>query len=299
MTLSGILVLNKPSGWTSHDCVAKVRKLAKTKKVGHTGTLDPDVTGVLPICIGKATKVVQFLINDQKKYKAQITLGQATTTEDQSGEILEDQPILQPPTHAQILHTLNEFLGEVEQVPPMYSAVKIKGKKLYQWAHEGKVIPREPRTITIYDMHLLEYIPTSPYPIFCLDVSCSKGTYIRTLAVDIGKNLGYPAHLSSLVRTESGAYTLADSITMDALEQWGEDEWSTNLKPIDTALEQFPQLVLDDDLIQRIKYGQTVPVEHCKLADGSYRIYDQQHQFIALYQTTGSEYIKPIKIFEQ
>ncbi len=152
--MDGILILNKPKGFTSHDCVFKVRKILQTKKVGHTGTLDPEVTGVLPICIGRATKVVEFLTAEQKTYVAEVTIGTATTTEDQTGEVVEEKWVDNPIAKEKILSVLQELKGEIDQTPPMYSAVKIKGKKLYEYAREGKVIDRPSRKVTIHDIFL-------------------------------------------------------------------------------------------------------------------------------------------------
>lgn len=295
--LNGILVLNKPKGFTSHDCVSKIRRLAKTKKVGHTGTLDPEVTGVLPLCIGQATRVAEYLLDYAKEYIAEISLGKSTTTEDQTGEVLEDQPLELAPSKEKLLDVLTSFKGEIKQVPPMYSAVKVGGVRLHQLAREGKVVEREARTIHIYDLQLLDYLPTPPYPSFKIKVRCSKGTYIRTLGVDIGQTLGYPAHMSSLIRSQSGPFSLADSVTFEEIEEWTERDWQERLYPIDAALTHLPQIVLNEELTKRLKFGQSLRLDQ-EVEEGQlYRIYDQHNQFMALYSGLHSHVIKPKKVF--
>jgi tRNA pseudouridine55 synthase len=295
--VNGILVLNKPKGFTSHDCVAKIRRLAKTKKVGHTGTLDPEVTGVLPICIGQATRVAEYLLDYAKEYTAEIVLGKSTTTEDQTGEVLDDHPLEIAPSEENVLDALTSFKGEIKQVPPMYSAVKVGGVRLHQLARQGKVVEREARTVRIYDLELLDYLPALPYPSIKIKVRCSKGTYIRTLGVDIGKALGYPAHMSSLVRSQSGPFTLANSVTFEELEEWTEGDWQKRLYPIDAALTHLPQIVLNEELTERVKFGQSLPLEQ-EVEEGQlYRIYDQHDQFMALYSALHSHVIKPKKVF--
>ncbi len=191
--VNGVLPLHKPVGMTSHDCVMKIRKLLKTKKVGHTGTLDPEVSGVLPICVGRATKIVEYVTDKSKTYDAEITLGFSTSTEDQTGETVSVKPVKEPLKEADIKAVLDELKGPQEQVPPMYSAVKVNGKKLYEYARAGIEVERPKRNITIEDIAL-----TSPVTYkedtasFRFTVTCSKGTYVRTLAVTIGENSAIP-----------------------------------------------------------------------------------------------------------
>jgi tRNA pseudouridine55 synthase len=295
--INGILVLNKPTGFTSHDCVSKIRRLAKTKKVGHTGTLDPEVTGVLPICIGQATRVAEYLLDYAKEYTAEISLGKSTTTEDQTGEMLDDQPLELAPSKETVLDVLASFKGEIKQVPPMYSAVKVGGVRLHQLAREGKVVEREARAVHIYDLQLLDYLPSLPYPTLKIKVRCSKGTYIRTLGVDLGRALGYPAHMSSLIRSQSGPFALADSFTFEEIEEWNEDEWQERLHPIDSALMHLPQIVLNEELSERLKFGQSLRLEQ-EVEEGQlYRIYDHQEHFMALYYALHPHVIKPKKVF--
>jgi tRNA pseudouridine55 synthase len=295
--LNGILVLNKPKGLTSHDCVSKIRRLAKTKRVGHTGTLDPEVTGVLPICVGQATRVAEYLLDYAKEYTAEISLGQSTTTEDQTGEIVKDQPLELAPSNKAVLDVLDSFKGEIKQVPPMYSAVKVDGVRLHQLARQGKVVEREARAVHIYELELLDYKDGLPYPTLKINVRCSKGTYIRTLGVNIGESLGYPAHMTSLVRSQSGPFTLDESFTFEEIESWDEGDWQKRLYPIDAALSHLPQITLTEALSERVKFGQSLPLEQ-EVEEGQlYRIYDQHDQFIALYSALHSQVIKPKKVF--
>jgi tRNA pseudouridine55 synthase len=295
--MNGIIVVDKPRGWTSHDCVAKIRKLAGTKKVGHTGTLDPEVSGVLPVCLGQATRVVQFLTDQSKEYEARITFGQSTTTEDQTGDVVEDAPLANAPQPEEIERALSLLRGDIEQVPPMFSAVKIKGKRLYEWAREGVEVPRPARRVTIYELETLAYEPSLPYPVLTIRVHCSKGTYIRTLGVDIGRALGLPAHMSALVRTKSGPFTLEDSVPLSALEEWKEEDWLSRLFPIDAALKHLPSLRLSAELLQRVNYGQTLPLSQAVVPGELYRIYDEQGRFTALYNAVNEHLIKPKKVF--
>lgn len=217
----GVLVLHKPAGVTSHDCVAKVRRLFATKRVGHTGTLDPEVTGVLPICIGNATRIVEYLQEQSKTYEVVMRLGISTTTEDAQGERIEQIPVDIPSiTEERIKQLFAQFLGEIEQVPPMYSAVKVNGQRLYDLARQGVVIERQPRKVTIYELNLHKLaVGEEDTVLISFSCRCSKGTYIRTLCVDLGTALGYPAHMAHLIRSQSGGFTLDQAITFTELEQ--------------------------------------------------------------------------------
>ncbi|CAG9619668.1 tRNA pseudouridine(55) synthase TruB [Sutcliffiella rhizosphaerae] len=261
--MDGILILNKPRGLTSHDCVYKVRKILKTKKVGHTGTLDPEVTGVLPICIGRATKVVEFLTAEEKTYIAEVTIGFSTTTEDQTGEVVEQKVIDQPIPKEQILSVLQRLKGELEQTPPMYSAVKINGKKLYEYAREGKVIDRPSRKVFIHDIFLtseVEYKNDNQIT-FSFQVNCSKGTYVRTLAVQIGEMLGYPAHMSRLSRISSGDFTIDKAVSLEDLTQLTEENRVHEvLLPMENALTSLPKLEINDKVAEKVKNGAVLPL---------------------------------------
>ncbi|MGB3891440.1 MAG: tRNA pseudouridine(55) synthase TruB, partial [Priestia megaterium] len=249
--MDGVLILHKPAGLTSHDCVFKVRKLLRTKKVGHTGTLDPDVTGVLPICIGRATKIVEYLTGVTKTYEGEVTLGFSTTTEDSSGEVVEEKKVVDSFSRAQIEEVLSSMTGELQQVPPMYSAVKVKGKKLYEYARQGIEVERPVRTIHIYNFELLDdrAIFEGEQISFTFRVTCSKGTYVRTLAVMIGEALGYPSHMSYLQRTGSGQFSLEDCVTFEDIERAVEEETiNEKLHSIEEALNHLPKLQISDTL---------------------------------------------------
>ena len=212
--MDGVINIYKERGFTSHDVVAVVRKTLNTKKAGHTGTLDPDAEGVLPVCVGQATKLADYIMAERKSYRAEITFGAETTTQDASGEVIEkydfrfDENALR--------NVLKEFIGPQRQLPPMYSAIKVNGKKLYELAREGKEIERKAREIEIYDIRIVDIFPPDRAVI---DVDCSKGTYIRTLCSDIGKKLGWGAYMSSLTRTASGRFLIEDAVKLDELKE--------------------------------------------------------------------------------
>lgn len=293
----GIIVLNKPAGLTSHSCVGKIRRLAQTKKVGHTGTLDPSVTGVLPICIGQATRVAEYVLDYDKEYVTEIVLGRSTTTEDRDGETVVDEPVELAPARQQIEELLLSFLGELEQTPPMYSAVKVNGVRLHQLARQGKEVERQARKVQIYELELLDYQAVLPYPLIKLRVRCSKGTYIRTLGVDFGRALGYPAHMGSLVRTKSGPFTLADSVSFEELETWSEEKWHENMLPLEKAVAHYPKLVVQEQLRERILFGQSLVLEETVLDQQLYQVFDLSGKFLALYEGHAPHLIKPKKVF--
>ncbi|AIE59696.1 tRNA pseudouridine(55) synthase TruB [Bacillus methanolicus] len=256
--MDGILPLFKPKGMTSHDCVFKLRKMLKIKKIGHTGTLDPDVNGVLPICIGKATKVAEYITEAGKTYEGEVTIGYSTTTEDASGDIVEQMPGIKTFTREEILQVLHSFRGEIVQTPPMYSAVKVNGKRLYEYARLGIEVERPSRKVTIYSIELLDErnIFEGETVTFRFRVSCSKGTYIRTLAVMIGEKLGFPAHMSDLIRIQSAGFTLADSLTFEQIQTMIDNETiSEALFPVEAALSHLPKYQLDDKVAEKVKNG--------------------------------------------
>ena len=233
--MDGIINVYKEKGYTSHDVVAIVRKLAGRPKCGHTGTLDPDAEGVLPICLGKATKISQYIMDGYKRYEAVLKLGVTTTTEDASGEVLEEKEVTAG--IEDIKNVVNSFIGEYMQTPPMYSAIKVNGRKLYELARKGEEIERKKRKVFIYSIDILEY----NFPDSCLlDVKCSKGTYIRTLCADIGKALGCGGHMASLLRTETSGFRLADSIKIDELRRLAEeDRLSEAIIPMEKFFESW------------------------------------------------------------
>ncbi|WP_308216615.1 tRNA pseudouridine(55) synthase TruB [Pseudalkalibacillus decolorationis] len=301
MLIDGIIPLLKPSGLTSHDCVARLRKLLGTKKVGHTGTLDPAVTGVLPICINRATKVAEYMSDYNKTYEAVVSLGSSTTTEDQTGEIIETTPVGEL-SKSEINAVLKEFVGDLTQVPPMYSAVKVNGKKLYEYARAGETVERPSRKVHIHSIHLLSQITRdeSGSVTFKVRVSCSKGTYIRTLAVDIGKRLGLPAHMASLVRVQSGPFNIEDSISFEELEDAVKnDTLTSHLLPIEKALKIFPsvtvsaqeeKLVLNGSVLQETEY----------LSNPRTAVYNEQGECLAIYKPhpTRPGWVKPEKVIK-
>lgn len=218
--VSGVLVIDKPAGMTSHDCVARIRRLYGTRKVGHTGTLDPEVTGVLPICLGHATRLVEYLQELPKRYDVVMRIGYTTTTEDATGEMVEKQEVdTASITEERVKAVFQQFLGEIEQVPPMFSAVKVNGKRLYDLAREGTVVERQARKVTIYDLVLHEVCVEQGMVDVYFTCTCSKGTYMRTLCVDLGRALGYPAHMKLLRRIKSGPFTEQDAIPLATLEE--------------------------------------------------------------------------------
>ena len=217
--MNGIINLKKEAGMTSHDAVFKLRKILGTKKIGHGGTLDPDVVGVLPIAVGKATRMVEFMQDEGKIYEGEITLGYSTTTEDASGEVVAETPVLSLLDEKLVDEAIASLTGPITQIPPMYSAVKVNGRKLYEYARAGQEVERPERQVTIYSFER-----TSPISYedklarFTFRVKCSKGTYIRTLSVDLGEKLGYAAHMSYLTRTSAAGVKLDDALTLSEIE---------------------------------------------------------------------------------
>lgn len=234
--MTGIVNINKPIGKSSHFVVAVIRRITGIKKVGHTGTLDPLASGVLPILIGReATKLSQKIMDGTKEYRAVLQLGASTTTQDSEGEIVAQHNVNL--SLAQIKNVIGEFIGEISQIPPMYSAVKINGQKLYKLAREGKEIERKPRKITVFSIEVLNYNKDSEQ--VEIVVSCSKGTYIRTLCNDIGEKLGCGGYMASLVRTKSSCFTIENSITLEEFEQmWNTEEYGKILIPPKTFIEE-------------------------------------------------------------
>jgi tRNA pseudouridine55 synthase len=246
----GVLLLDKPVGWSSNDALIKVKRLLNAQKAGHTGTLDPFATGLLPLCFGEATKFSQDLLEADKTYEAVVHLGVVTNTGDTEGEVQQRKPV--EVSLAQIEQVLQQFRGEIAQVPPMYSALKRDGKPLYEYARAGITLEREARRVTIHTLELLGY----EAPLLRIRVMCSKGTYIRVLGEDIGAMLGCGAHLQQLRRTGVGALTLAGSVTLEQFMAFDESQRSAALLPVDGLLTTFPAVSLSDELTQRFLHGQ-------------------------------------------
>lgn len=257
--MDGILPLNKDRGMTSHDAVVKCRKLFRTRKIGHSGTLDPNVDGVLPICIGKGTKVVNYLMESGKVYTGQIILGFATETEDLDGKVVTTREIEKPFSDEEIKQAMERLTGEIIQVPPMYSAVKVNGKRLYEYARNNEAVKRPERKIRVDYFKQVKasiYDPLKKQQTLFFEVGCGKGTYVRTLAFDLGKILGVPAVMSDLTRLKSGGFTLAESVTLSELEvAVKSDGLEKYVAPIQTALASYPQYELSDKQWQLVKNG--------------------------------------------
>jgi tRNA pseudouridine55 synthase len=299
--MEGILLLNKPKGFTSHDCVFKLRKILKTKKVGHTGTLDPDVTGVLPICIGRATKIAEYITGNDKTYVGEVTLGLSTTTEDASGEKVDEKKIDRQITRAEVLNVLEQLTGTIQQTPPMFSAVKVNGKRLYEYARKGIQVERPTRTVTISKLTLLDEQETFEGDIisFSFQVTCSKGTYVRTLAVTIGEMLGFPAHMSHLIRTASGPFELDECSTLEQIETAMEaGHISSLLIPMDRALSHLPNLQLDDTVAIKVKNGAVLEASPLLNHTELLVMTDMTGQPLAIYEKhpTKEGLMKPTKV---
>ncbi len=301
--MEGIIPVWKPRGMTSHDCVFKLRKILKTKKVGHSGTLDPDVDGVLPICVGKGTKVIEYIQDSNKIYMGEVTLGFSTETEDVSGEIVEKTPVLAEISVEEIDKIMKEMTGEITQIPPMYSAVKVNGRRLYDYARNGETVERPERKAMIYSYN------RTTEPVFdvetqqqkwCFDVDCGKGTYVRTLAVDTGKKLGYAAHMSDLTRIKSGGFTKEECFTMEEISLLMDLERQDKfLYPIERAVEDFVQVNLTEEMYGIIKNGSVVEsnfFNNLEVNEPIALFYKEKIVSIYGKHPTKSGLLKPIKV---
>lgn len=279
--MHGIVVLDKALGGSSNHALQQVKRLFDANKAGHTGALDPLATGVLPLCLGEATKVSQFLLDSDKAYRARIKLGVRTDTADSEGEVIATADA-GTVTEAQIKSALTQFEGDIEQVPPMYSALKRDGQPLYKLAREGKTVEREPRAITVYSIELTDFDPQSQE--LEIEVDCSKGTYIRTIADDLGQIIGCGAHIIALRRLKAGAFTLADSQSLEELEAAKQADGFTAidamLMPMDKAIDTLPAVHLPAYTAQFLKQGQAVQVNKPP-ADGLLRLYEDE-EFIGI-----------------
>ncbi len=291
----GILVIDKPAGWTSMDVCAKLRGMFHEKRVGHAGTLDPMATGVLPVFIGRATRAVEFAADSDKEYIAGLKLGVVTNTQDTTGEILEERPA--EVTREQLLAVLPQFTGEIEQLPPMYSAIKIGGKKLYELARKGKEVERRPRTVTIHALELLGGTPPEGAD-FLLRVSCSKGTYVRTLCHDIGQALGCGGCMGSLRRVKAAGFTLADSVTLQAVQEAADQgRGESLLLPVDTYFAGVPVLMLKNAAAEKkVRNGAALALRD--VPDGEYRVYGADKTFLALGRVAGGRLATVKSFFE-
>lgn len=291
--MNGVININKPLGITSHDVVYRLRKLLSIKKIGHTGTLDPDASGVLPMCIGRATKVADMLTAQDKQYVAEVTLGSATDTLDASGTIVETANVNVCVEDVKTM--LREFVGDIEQIPPMYSAIKIGGKKLYELAREGVEVERKPRTVHIEKIELLDI--DLKHKKFSVRVDCSKGTYIRTLCDDMGRRLGCFAHMSALCRTRSGIFDISKSYTLEQIEEMLADDDLSFFVPVDAVFESYPRLTLSKSKARKMCNGTRVSAQG--IEDGViYRVYDEAGNFLTISETENG-LLKILKTFYQ
>ena len=289
--IHGIINVYKEKGFTSHDVVAKLRRIVGQKKIGHTGTLDPDATGVLPVCLGKATKLCDLLTDKNKTYEAVLLLGKTTDTQDITGEVLEEKST-EALTEEKVREAIEGFIGDYEQIPPMYSALKVNGKKLYELAREGKVIERKARPVKILDIQILEI----DLPKVRMEVSCSKGTYIRTLCHDIGEKLGCGGCMESLIRTRVSTFRIEDAKTLDEIETLKQEgKLAELLIPIDAMFPFYPKITVKDDWKAFAKNGNPLDLKMLKEACGQdeetqVRLYDESGKFIAIYQWKEKKY---------
>ena len=272
---NGIIIIDKPAGWTSQDVAAKLRGVFHEKRIGHGGTLDPMATGVLPIFVGRATRGVEFFESAEKEYIAGLQLGTVTNTQDTTGEILEENPV--SVTREDVAAALKSFTGQIEQLPPMYSAIKVNGQKLYTLARRGVEVERTPRRITIFELKLLDGAGRS----YTFRVRCSKGTYVRTLCHDIGKMLGCGACMSSLRRTKAGMFTLQQAMTLPQLLAFAkENDPQELLMPVDALFSHYPPLIVELGQAEKLRHGAQVKDWH--FAPGTYRVYSITGEFLLL-----------------
>lgn len=282
----GFLNVLKPPGMTSHDIVSAVRRMYHLKRVGHTGTLDPSAAGVLPVGLGLATRLIEYLDKDDKSYRAEITFGWASDTGDDTGEEIARQAFVMPSEEA-IRRTLASFEGDIEQLPPMYSAIKINGKKLYELARAGKEVERTARPVRIHKITLIERREDA----IVIDVDCSKGTYIRTLCIDIGEKLGIPTVLSFLLRTKAGHFDLSSALTLEELAELGEDA----LIPMDQAIADIPSVQLTSQEGIAFENGRAVSIKEC--FDNRVRVYVEE-RFVGIARIGGNgTKLIPEKVF--
>ena len=289
MASNGIIVIDKPQGWTSMDVCAKLRGMYREKRVGHAGTLDPMATGVLPVFIGRATRAVEFADKGDKEYVAGLKLGIVTNTQDTSGEVLETRPVNVTPEALE--EALAKFRGDIEQIPPMYSAIKINGKKLYELARKGKEVERKPRPVTIHALTVEGQTAPDEYTI---RVRCSKGTYVRTLCHDIGQALGCGGTMSSLRRTMAAGFDLSQSVSLDDVQNHPEREQL--LLSVDTYFSTYPSLTVEPSAEKKIRNGMTLVMP--QLVPGQYRVYGEDGSFLALCQAEQGKLVTVKSFFE-
>lgn len=275
---NGIVIIDKPAGWTSMDVCAKLRGILKTKKIGHAGTLDPMATGVLPVFVGRATRAVSFAEGGEKEYVAGLRLGRTTNTQDTEGETLTQSPVTVGQEELEAV--LPRFTGEISQIPPMFSAIKINGQKLYDLARQGKEVERKARAVTIFTLEVVEQVSETDY---ILRIRCSKGTYVRTLCHDIGQALGCGGCMFSLRRTMAAGFTLDESVTLEQMQEGGE----ALLRPTDSLFRDRPDYRLKTEKQEeRCRNGNPFFIQE-NLPEGEYRIYGREGAFLCLSRLQG------------
>jgi len=290
--INGILLLDKPIGFSSNQALQKIKWLLKAAKAGHTGTLDPLATGLLPLCFGEATKFAHFLTDADKTYVATIKLGATTTTGDAEGEVLTTSPV--NVSRVEFEQACRQFTGEISQTPPMYSALKFEGKALYEYARAGVEIERQARRVTIQNIEVDSFAGD----VAVITVTCSKGTYIRTLAEDIGSQLGCGAHLIGLRRTATADYQIAQAVTLEQFEAMTEEERLAALAPPDSAVHYLPAIALDSDAAFYLLQGQAV-WRSGAIPSGLLRLYNEQQVFLGLGELQDDGKIAPKRLMQQ
>lgn len=300
--INGVINVYKEAGFTSHDVVAKLRGIAGQRKIGHTGTLDPDAVGVLPVCLGNATKLCDMLTDETKEYEACLQLGITTDTQDLSGQVLTTSPVLL--NEEEFQRAALSFVGSYDQIPPMYSALKVGGKKLYELAREGKTVERKPRRVEIFSLEILDI----QLPLAAIRVTCSKGTYIRTLCQDIGERLGCGGAMRSLKRTRVGTFQIENAYTLKALQERKDaGELLTAVTPVDALFETLPAFRVKKEALRLVRNGNSIPRSMVEQAEAGtkepgngqqIRVYDADRRFYGIYryeERTGL--VKPVRMF--
>ena len=286
--MNGIILVDKPCGWTSHDVVGKLRGILRERRIGHSGTLDPMATGLLVVFAGRATRAVEFAEADSKEYIAGLRLGVSTDTQDTTGNVLNICEAL--PSKDELIAAANGFLGEISQIPPMYSAIKINGKKLYELARRGEIVERSPRKVTISKLELVGEDKSD----YILDIHCSKGTYIRTLCSDIGDKLGCGGCMSSLRRVKAGVFSITQAHTMEQIQAAADlGGLDGIIIPVDTLFTDKPKLTVNEFEEKKLRNGNTIKT---KSADGTYRVYSESGEFLLLAEVKDN-LLKTIKSF--
>ena len=291
--MNGIINLKKEAGMTSHDAVFKLRKILGTKKIGHGGTLDPDVVGVLPIAVGKATRMVEFMQDEGKVYEGEITLGYSTMTEDASGEVVAETPVLSPLDEKLVDEAIASLTGPISQIPPMYSAVKVNGRKLYEYARAGQQVERPERQVTIYQFDRISPISYDGHLAhFTFRVKCSKGTYVRTLSVDLGEKLGYMAHMSHLTRTSAAGLQLEDALTLEEIAEKVEAGQLDFLHPLEIGIGDLVKVFLTPEEAAEVRFGRFIELDQTDQELAAF----EDDKLLAILEKRGDLY-KPRKVF--